>query len=262
MAQKKRQSGQVYDFKHAAQKQHQQLQQAYAAANPATHSPSHNTISLVRKTNVDLIPKNIAQEDYVEHLLDPSVRVTIAVGPAGTGKTLLAVLAAIKALKEGTVQRIVITRPAVSVDEEHGFLPGTMIEKMAPWTRPIMDVFEEFWHPAEIEKMMYDNIIEVAPLAYMRGRTFHNSYIIFDESQNSTENQMKMALTRIGRGSYMSVTGDLNQHDRGYTENGLKNFVERLEAKGSSTIGITWFSKAHVERDPMVTEILSIYGED
>ena len=107
-----------------------------------------------------------------------------AVGPAGTGKTLISTLAGIRAIKQNKIDKFVVTRPAVSVDEQHGFLPGTLMEKMAPWTRPIFDVFEEYYTPDQIEFMINDNKIEIAPLAYMRGRTFKNSYIIADEMQN------------------------------------------------------------------------------
>lgn len=230
-------------------------------SNPQ-HTSSNFPMHFQRKMNVEIIPRNIAQETYVDKLLDPRIRLNVAVGPAGTGKTLLAVLAAIKALKEGSIKRIVISRPAVSVDEEHGFLPGNLNEKMDPWVRPIMDVFEDYWSPVEIERMLENRIIEVCPLAYMRGRTFKYAYIILDEAQNTTISQMKMALTRIGSGSYMAVTGDLNQHDRGYEANGLKDFISLLEQSGSKMIGISEFSRKHVERDVIVSEILSIYGED
>ena len=131
-----------------------------------------------RERFVTMIPKNRRQESYIELLDDNNKHIVFAMGPAGTGKTMLAVLAAIRAFKEGTVEKIVITRPAVSVDEQHGFLPGSLVEKMAPWTRPIFDVFEEYWTPQEIESMIEDGVIEVAPLAYMRGRTFKNAWII------------------------------------------------------------------------------------
>ena len=124
-----------------------------------------------------------------------------AVGPAGTGKTLISTLAGIRALMQNKIDKFVVTRPAVSVDEQHGFLPGTLQEKMAPWTRPIFDVFEEYYTPDQIEFMINDNKVEIAPLAYMRGRTFKNSYIIADEMQNATDNQMKMLLTRLGENS-------------------------------------------------------------
>jgi phosphate starvation-inducible PhoH-like protein len=175
---------------------------------------------------------------------------------------MLAVLAAIRAFKEGTVEKIVITRPAVSVDEQHGFLPGSLVEKMAPWTRPIFDVFEEYWTPQEIENMVEDGVIEVAPLAYMRGRTFKNAWIIGDEMQNATPSQMKMLLTRIGTNSRIFVTGDLNQHDRGFEANGLKDFLVRLKEQKSDMIGVIEFEKQDIERHIVVEAILNIYGDE
>ena len=167
-----------------------------------------------RERSVVMIPKNLRQEDYIAMLDENSKHIVFAMGPAGTGKTLLGVLAAIRDLRSGKCEKIIVTRPAVSVDEQHGFLPGTLVEKMAPWTRPIFDVFEEYWSPQQIEAMITDGVIEIAPLAYMRGRTFKNCYIIADEMQNATPSQMKMLLTRIGTGSRIVVTGELNQHDR------------------------------------------------
>ena len=154
-----------------------------------------------------------------------------------------------------------VTRPAVSVDEQHGFLPGTLMEKMAPWTRPIFDVFEEYYTPDQIEYMINDNKVEVAPLAYMRGRTFKNAFIIADEMQNATDSQMKMLLTRIGDNSKIVVTGDLNQHDRGYESNGLKCFIQRLQKAKSDKIKLVEFGNTDIERHPVVSEVLSIYGE-
>jgi len=140
-------------------------------------------------------------------------------------------------------------------------LPGTLMEKMAPWTRPIFDVFEEYYTPDQIEYMINDNKVEIAPLAYMRGRTFKNSFIIADEMQNATDSQMKMLLTRIGDNSKIVVTGDLAQHDRGYEQNGLKMFIERLLNKGSDRIKLVQFSSADIERHPVVEEVLNLYGE-
>lgn len=214
-----------------------------------------------RENRVTIIPKNLAQEDYLALLDNPVIDIVFATGPAGTGKTMIAVLAAIRALKSGEIDKIVVTRPAVSVDEQHGFLPGTLVEKMAPWTRPIFDVFEEYYSPKEIEAMISENIIEIAPLAYMRGRTFKNSWIIADEMQNATPNQMKMLLTRIGTGSRIIVTGDLAQHDRGYDNNGLKDFIHRLSDR-SQRIGAVEFSQRDVERHPAVKEVLRIYGDE
>jgi phosphate starvation-inducible PhoH-like protein len=214
-----------------------------------------------RETRVKILPKNVAQEDYLALLDDPHKDIVFASGPAGTGKTMIAVLAAIRALKAGEIDKIVVTRPAVSVDEQHGFLPGTLVEKMAPWTRPIFDVFEEYYSPKEIESMIAENIVEIAPLAYMRGRTFKNAIIIADEMQNATVNQMKMLLTRIGTGSRIIVTGDLAQHDRGFDNNGLKDFIGRLSTN-SHRIGAVEFTQEDVERHPAVKEVLKIYGDE
>ena len=125
---------------------------------------------------MSLIPKSLAQEEYVDLLLNPDKTIVFATGPAGTGKTMMAVLAAIKAYKEGVIQKIIITRPAVGVDDEkHGFLPGTLNEKMEPWTRPIFDVFKEYYSPREIALMLEEETIEISPLAFLRGRTFKNA---------------------------------------------------------------------------------------
>jgi len=148
--------------------------------------------------DIKLIPKSVNQEKYIFSLLDDQQDIVIAYGPAGTGKTYLAMQAAIKNLRNGLCERIVLTRPAVGVeDEKHGFLPGTLEEKMAPWTRPLLDVMREYYTPLEITRMLENQIVEIAPLAFMRGRTFKDSWIIGDEMQNATPGQMKMLLTRI-----------------------------------------------------------------
>jgi phosphate starvation-inducible PhoH-like protein len=215
-----------------------------------------------RHSQVVILPKNLAQEEYLALLDDTSKNIVFATGPAGTGKTMLAVLAAIRALRAGECDKIIITRPAVSVDEQHGFLPGTLLEKMAPWTRPIFDVIEEYYSPKDITTMIEDGVIEVAPLAFMRGRTFKNAWIIADEMQNATPNQMKMLLTRIGSGSRIVVTGDLAQHDRGYDDNGLKDFMSLLKQTDSRRIGYVEFEQRDVERHPAVQEVLTIYGDE
>jgi phosphate starvation-inducible PhoH-like protein len=217
--------------------------------------------SLRKKPQVQIIPRNLSQETYLELLKNPKKCIVFAIGPAGTGKTMIGVQMAIKQLKEGVISKIVITRPAVSVDEDHGFLPGTLNQKMEPWTRPIMDVFEEYYHPREIADMLDDGIIEISPLAYMRGRTFKNSFIIADEMQNATPSQMKMLLTRLGDNSRMVVTGDLNQADRP-RENGLLEFVQLYEqVSRHNLIDMVWFEAKDIERHPVVKEILSIYKE-
>jgi phosphate starvation-inducible protein PhoH and related proteins len=216
---------------------------------------------LKRKQEVSIIPRNLSQETYLELLKNTKKSIVFAIGPAGTGKTMIAVQMAIKLLKEGVIKKIVVTRPAVSVDEDHGFLPGTLNQKMEPWTRPIFDVFEEYFHPREIQEMLEDGIIEISPLAYMRGRTFKNSFIVADEMQNATPSQMKMLLTRIGDYSRMVVTGDLNQADRPM-ENGLLEFCNLYGQGGDyRMIAMAKFETKDIERHPVVQEVLKIYKE-
>ena len=215
-----------------------------------------------RKKEVNIVPRNFHQDDLLGLIEDKNINIVFATGPAGTGKTFISTLAGIRLLMNNKIDKFVVTRPAVSVDEQHGFLPGTLQEKMAPWTRPIMDCFEEYYSPDQIDFMLNDNKIEVAPLAYMRGRTFKNSYIIADEMQNATDNQMKMLLTRIGNNSKLIVTGDLAQHERGYESNGLKCFIERLAKSNSDRIKMVQFEHSDIERHPVVTEVLRLYGED
>ena len=214
-----------------------------------------------RQSTVNIVPRNFNQDKLLGLLEDPKVNIVFAIGPAGTGKTLISTLAGIKGLIGGDIDKFVVTRPAVSVDEQHGFLPGTLQEKMAPWTRPVFDLFEEYYTPDQIEYMLGDNKVEISPLAYMRGRTFKNSYIIADEMQNATDNQMKMLLTRIGEGSKLVVTGDLAQHDRGYESNGLKLFIERLQRIASERIKVVEFANTDIERHPVVDEVLEIYNQ-
>lgn len=213
---------------------------------------------------IELIPRNRRQEDYIANLLNPNLSIVFATGPAGTGKTMLAVLAAIKALKEGEITKIVVTRPAVGVDgEKHGFLPGDLNAKMEPWTRPIFDVLHEHYTPKETAMMLEEQILEISPLAFMRGRTFKDSWIIADEMQNATPGQMKMLLTRLGENSRMIVTGDVMQADRQGEENGLIDFDRLLKSFGESKfIGWTAFGYKDIERHPAVAEVLKIYGDE
>lgn len=214
-----------------------------------------------KKKQVTILPRNRNQENYVLKLLDETKDIVFGIGPAGTGKTLLAVQVAVKLFKEGAVDKIIVTRPAVSVDEDLGFLPGTLEQKMAPWTRPIFDVLREYFSAREIEGMIAEGIIEIAPLAYMRGRTFKNSFILADEMQNATPNQMKMLLTRLGEGSQMAVTGDLAQADR-IKDNGLINFVNLLRQSQSTHIDIVNFGQQDIERHEAVKEVLRVYGDE
>ena len=209
-----------------------------------------------------VVPKNDAQREYNRALYSINKPMVFAVGPAGTGKTMLACCAAIHGYTDKTYKKIVMTRPVVSVEEDIGFLPGTLEEKMDPWTRPIMDIFAEYYTQGDIQYMIKEKTIEICPLAYMRGRTFKDAFIIADEMQNSTPSQMKMLLTRIGEGSKMIVIGDLKQHDRKYEENGLKDICERLGGKEHKRIEYIQFEFKDIERSPIVRDILEIYGDN
>ena len=211
---------------------------------------------------IELLPRNLRQEDYIAHLQDTNKSIVFATGPAGTGKTMLAVLAGVKLLKEGEITKIIITRPAVGVEgEKHGFLPGDLNQKMEPWTRPIFDVLHEHYSPKETARMLEEQILEISPLAFMRGRTFKQAWIIADEMQNATPSQMKMLLTRLGEGSRMVVTGDVMQADRKEGDNGLLDFDRLLKDNPSDLIGWTAFDHKDIERHPAVREVLRIYGD-
>jgi phosphate starvation-inducible PhoH-like protein len=239
---------------------------AVLKADSYNYHEASNVIKLVEKAplkrpRVQIYPKNLSQENYLLKLNDPQKMIVFATGPAGTGKTMLAVQWAIDQLKYGDATKIIVTRPAVSVDEEHGFLPGDLNEKMAPWTRPIFDVIAENYTAKEIEHMVTEGIIETSPLAYMRGRTFKNAVVIADEMQNTTPSQMKMLLTRLGQGSKMVVTGDLQQADRPST-NGLLEFLKLYNNfEDHRYVDLCHFTVGDVERHEAVKEILAIYGD-
>ena len=220
-----------------------------------------NTYMPQKKHRVILTPRNRNQQEYLLKLQDEQKSIVFAIGPAGTGKTMLAVQVGIKLFQEGQVDKIIVTRPAVSVDEDLGFLPGTLNEKMAPWTRPIFDVLGEYYQTKDIAKMLEEGVIEISPLAYMRGRTFKNAYIIADEMQNATINQMKMLLTRLGEGSKMVVTGDLAQADR-LNDNGLVNFCNLITKKSLTYLDIVQFDHKDIERHNAVKEVLTVYGDN
>lgn len=214
-----------------------------------------------QKRAVHLTAKTENQQEYIYQLTDPSISIVLGIGPAGTGKTYLSTLYAIKELRENKIDKIVITRPAVSTDEDHGFLPGTLLEKMAPWVTPIIDVFKEYYSVQEVNKMLENEVIEVSPLAYMRGRTFKNSVIIGDEFQNATPNQTKMLMSRIGFGSKIIITGDIEQHDRGFENNGLKDFMERIMHKQVHGISAVKFSNEDISRHPIIETVLDLYKD-
>lgn len=212
------------------------------------------------KKPVDLIPKSLNQEKYIISLLDENVDVVVVSGPAGTGKTYLAMLAAIKALRSNKISQIILTRPAVSVDDEkHGFLPGDLNQKMEPWTRPLLDVLKEFYTVKEIQQMLDEQTIEIVPLAFCRGRNFKNSYIILDESQNATPSQLKMIMTRIGEGSKLIITGDIEQTDRKTKDNGLLDIIDRLEKYTVPGLNLCNFTVKDVQRHRIIEHVLKLY---
>lgn len=227
-----------------------------------------NTISFVQPQPrqsprpVRLVPRTRNQERLVLALLDTDTPIVVTVGPAGTGKTYLAMQAAVQALREGQCDRIVMTRPAVGVeDERHGFLPGNLVAKMEPWTRPLLDVMREYYRASDIAAMIEDQVVEIAPLAFMRGRTFKNSWIIADEMQNATPAQAKMLMTRIGVNSKIVITGDVEQADRKAGDNGLIDLCQRLERCAVPGIAVCQLESRDVQRHAIIGSVLKLYED-
>lgn len=208
------------------------------------------------------IPKNQSQEYYHSQLKRKNKKIVVATGPAGTGKTLFATEWGVRNFLLGNYEKLIFTRPSVSVDEDLGYLPGTLEDKMAPWVRPIYDILYTFITPKEVTTLIEDNVIEISPLGYMRGRTFKNCWIVADEMQNSTIAQMKMLMTRIGENSRLVITGDLEQYDRTQDVNGLEDFLDKFKGKRSSSITSVEFQKSDIQREEVVKEVLDIYGGD
>ncbi|MCD5256850.1 PhoH family protein [Pediococcus pentosaceus] len=202
--------------------------------------------------------KNFGQRQYVQSVNDNDV--TFGIGPAGTGKTYLAVVMAIAALKKGEVERIILTRPAVEAGESLGFLPGDLKEKVDPYLRPVYDALYQIFGAEHTTRLLDRGVIEIAPLAYMRGRTLDNAFVILDEAQNTTNQQMKMFLTRLGFGSKMIVNGDVTQIDlpRG-TRSGLKE--AQLVLQGINKIEFVNFTANDVIRHPVVAKIVQAYDD-
>jgi len=208
-------------------------------------------------------PKNKNQEVYVSMLRNRNKKIIVVTGPAGTGKTMFATEYGINNFLTGTYEKLIFTRPSVSVDEDLGYLPGTLEEKMAPWVRPIYDVLHQFISPKEVVQLMEEKHIEIAPLGFMRGRTFKNTWIVADEMQNSTVSQMKMLLTRLGENSRLVITGDLEQFDKPDMVNGLDDFLNKFKGKRSSSITSFEFERDDIQREEVVKEVLEIYaGEE
>ena len=202
--------------------------------------------------------KTVGQKKYVEAIRKHDV--TFGIGPAGTGKTYLAVAMALSALREGKIGRIILTRPAVEAGEALGFLPGDLYEKIMPYLRPLHDALHDMMPVEEIEKLTERGVIEIAPLAYMRGRTLNNAFIILDEAQNSTMEQMFMFLTRLGMGSKAVITGDVTQIDLPHNKH--SGLIEAHRAlRNIEGIAICEFNKRDVVRHQLVMRIISAYEE-
>lgn len=211
---------------------------------------------VLRTRRVHIKVRSGSQQTYVENIRRHDVN--FGIGPAGTGKTYLAVAAAVEALLEDRVQRILLVRPAVEAGEKLGFLPGDLAQKVDPYLRPLYDALFETLGQEQVNRLIERNVIEIAPLAYMRGRTLNASFIILDESQNTTREQMKMFLTRIGFGSTAVITGDATQIDLpGGTQSGLLHVMEVLrEVEG---ISFTYFGAQDIVRHPLVQSIVEAY---
>jgi len=254
-----------------------QLQEFYRAGNRLTTHEINYTIDAVKAGNTDAIrglardvvlvtprgkqikPKTVGQQKYIEAL--QKYDIVFSVGPAGTGKTYLAVVMAIRALRNRNVNRIVLTRPAVEAGEKLGFLPGDLQEKVDPYLRPLYDSLYDVLGFESTQKYLERHIIEIAPLAYMRGRTLEDSFVILDEAQNTTPEQMKMFLTRLGYGSRAVITGDVTQVDlpKGQ-ESGLINARQVL--KNIKDISFQELSSQDIVRHPLVREIVRAYSEE
>ena len=211
---------------------------------------------------IEIVPRSRNQERLVLALQSVDQHIVVTAGPAGTGKTYLAMLAAVKAFRAGEVDRIVLTRPAVGVDDEkHGFLPGDLNQKMDPWIRPLTDILREYYRQPDIQAMIEEQKIEIAPLAFMRGRTFKNAYIVADEMQNATPAQCKMLMTRIGENSKIVITGDVEQADRTRANNGLADLSRRLKEGGVKGIAVCDLDNRDIQRHKIIDSVLNLYAD-
>jgi len=228
------------------------------AAGTADDKPADVlTMNILSSRGRTIRPKTVNQKRYVEAIDEHTV--VFGIGPAGTGKTYLAMAKAVQALQAKQVNRIVLTRPAVEAGERLGFLPGTLTDKIDPYLRPLYDALHDMLDPDSIPRLMTAGTIEVAPLAYMRGRTLNDAFIILDEAQNTSPEQMKMFLTRLGFGSKIVVTGDVTQVDLpSGTESGLRVVQDILE--GIEDVHFSRLNSTDVVRHRLVSEIVDAYG--
>lgn len=231
---------------------------AMVARVPADHPAEVLSLNILSNRGKTIRPKTANQKRYVEAITENTI--TFGLGPAGTGKTYLAMAKAIQALQAKEVNRIILTRPAVEAGERLGFLPGTLQEKIDPYLRPLFDALHDMIDQDSIPRLMASGIIEIAPLAYMRGRTLNDAFVILDEAQNTSAEQMKMFLTRLGFGSKMVITGDVTQVDLPHgTQSGLKIVQDILE--GVDDICFLTLTAEDVVRNRLVGDIVTAYGK-
>lgn len=226
-----------------------------SAKNNLATVPNNRKPEKARNTSIKISPRNDHQAEYVD--LINSSYITICLGPAGCGKTFLACLQAMKSFTEYEFSKIVLIRPAVMAGEDIGFLPGTLEEKMDPYMAPLFDAFNEHWQTEAVRAMIETGEIEIVPLAFMRGRTFRNAFIIVDEAQNITKEQMTMLLTRFGDNCRMVVAGDASQSDLPYNDVTGLSMALRLCDYGVTGMNSYQFSKEDVVRHPVVKDILN-----
>jgi phosphate starvation-inducible PhoH-like protein len=229
---------------------------------PLYHNKKHLNL-FMKKQNTPTLnlyrPKTINQVKYVDYLNNDNNKIIITTGPAGTGKTLFACQKAITEMNNQNIDKIIITRPVVSVEEDIGFLPGNIIKKMDPWTKPLFDIFLEYFSKSELDLMLNNCKIEICPLGFMRGRTFKNAFIIADEMQNSSPNQMKMLTTRLGFNSRMVITGDLNQTDI-IKDNGLYDIITKIKNyNNTDMIKLLELENNDIERSEIVKKVIELY---
>lgn len=233
------------------------IKRSLALLHEGEYAPKelHDDVVLSYKGRV-IRPKTPMQKEYLDYIRTKTI--TFGMGPAGTGKTYLAMAMAVAALNRKEVGRILLTRPVVEAGENLGFLPGTLTEKIDPYIRPLYDALFDMMDPVRANKLLAEGVIEIAPLAFMRGRTLNDSFIILDEAQNTTSQQMKMFITRLGMGSKMVITGDMTQTDLPKGISGLQTVRQVLE--GIDEIGFIEFQTRDVVRNSLVSKIIAAYA--
>jgi phosphate starvation-inducible PhoH-like protein len=251
----------LMDMRRSASRTRQKGHRAETVEVPAHGLPagrSSSDLVYVTVTGRGIHPQTAQQKEYVNAILAHDL--VFGIGPAGTGKTYLAVASAVAALESGKVSRIVLTRPVVEAGEKLGFLPGDFYEKVHPYLKPLYDAFYNMVGPDKFRLLRDEETIEIIPLAYMRGRTLDDAFVILDEGQNTTPEQMKMFLTRLGNGSRMVITGDITQIDlEKKTRSGLVQIIDIL--KGVEDISFVWFSEHDVVRHGLVKKIIRAYND-